>query len=59
MRAESLVPRQVAMAPYEVTRPFGIWRATWYTSSKKFSSFLPEGFMVFNFAGDLFFEAMV
>jgi hypothetical protein len=28
----------LAMAPYEVTLPYGIWRATAYTLSKKLAS---------------------
>jgi hypothetical protein len=58
MRADSLVPRQAAIAPYEVTRPLGICRATSNTSSKKELSFLPEGVTVVSFSrtdGLLFF----
>jgi len=44
IRADNLVPRQFAMAPYDVTLPFGICRATSYTNSKKLSSFFPDGF---------------
>src|SRR5690606_14976771 len=44
MRADNLVPRYSAIAPYEVARPLGISRTTSYTDSKK------ESFL-FSFAG--------
>src|SRR5437763_5955007 len=48
MRADIFVPRHLAIAPYDVTLPLGICLATSYTSSKKLSSFLPDGFTDFN-----------
>ncbi len=46
--ADDLVPRQAAIAPYDVTLPLGICLATIYTNSKKFSSLFPEGLTDFN-----------
>jgi hypothetical protein len=46
--ADRFVPRQRAMAPYDVTLPLGICLAIWYTSSKKLSSLPPDGLTDFN-----------
>src|SRR4051812_46630343 len=43
IRAESLVPRQKAIAPYEVTLPLGICLAISYTCSKKEACSRPDG----------------
>jgi len=47
IRADKRVPRQAAIAPYDVTLPLGICLATSYTNSKNDSSLFPDGLTVF------------
>jgi hypothetical protein len=58
IRADSFVPNAVAIAPKDVTLPLGICLAISNTSSKKDSSFLPEGFTDFNFSEEFFLGGM-
>jgi len=51
--ADNLVPKHAAIAPYVVTLPLGICRATSNTNLKKDASRLPDGFTVDNLSGKI------